>query len=148
VNSSTPDPRVNPRDAYPVNWIIRTAACLAATRGLIDLIIERDRTRTDAAHLQIVLRSTETETDFATLPLTARTCDAGVIMIVAAIATALESRDRVGLDCDEEGLLRVRIMQSQDVGKFDPLIAAFIAAYNRESDAMLTRIDHEKDKDA
>jgi hypothetical protein len=121
---------------------------LAAARGLVDVIIERDRTRNDAAHINVVLRYPETETDFATLPLTAKSCDAIVIMLVASFANALEARGAIGLDPDEDGLLRVRISQDPSLGRFDPLVATFINAYEKETDAMLTRLDHEKDNDA
>jgi hypothetical protein len=120
---------------------------LAASRGLVDVIIKRDRTRNDAAHINVVLRHTETETDFATLPLTAQSCDAVVIMIVASIVNALEARTAIGLNPDEEGLIRVRVGQDPALGKFDPLVATFLAAYERETDAALTRVAYEKGKD-
>jgi hypothetical protein len=45
-------------------------------------------------------------------------------------------------------LLRVIVMQDSRLGRYDPLVAAFVDAYNRATDDAMTRVERDDLDDA
>jgi phosphoenolpyruvate-protein kinase (PTS system EI component) len=131
-----------------VKWVARTAGKLAATRGIVELVVEPDANRDGGTSYRLAVRQESNRKTFATMNLTARTAEPAAILIAAALANALDYREAIGLDMDGEGLLRVIVMQDSRLGRYDPLVAAFVDAYNRATDDAMTRVERDDLDDA
>lgn len=129
-----------------MKWVITTAPRIAATRGMLNLMIEPDPAR-PAPALRVAVESEETKRAFASVPLTATNADAVAVMIAQAIAAALDIREDIGLT-EDEGFIRVRVLQAETLGRFDPLVAAFCDAYAKRTDEALIRHDEDPSEGA